>query len=1002
MHRFLSFLILPMTIMVVGAAELKTVFHATFDHDFRAETSEGVVEGKHSQDLNMESLSTLIQKGVQGNAAKVGVDLVNGKADGNFIHYPVENVKADSGTIAFWLKPLDWDFQDSKFHIFCEVKGPESWMTVYKYGGHHSLSFLYGKQNNGTYVLATVPRDKWERGEFRHVTVTWDKTHIRAYIDGILRATTKIREDAVPKKFELLTVGPFSAKAWKNPDGDAIIAGNSLIDDFRVYDRSLAGAEVEELFASYGVKQIDKSSIPVKITRTKMVATPDGEALNFDFTMSRSAMTRQGFPVEMEVLKDGKSVMKTTLNSPSVEYRYVFKLSDWKDGDYQICLAPVRETADDKIENRTFRFVIGDVVPVIDHSVPKPWNPVAYQNEEFVSLMSKAVFGKSVLPEQIVSEDKTLLRAPMRFVINDKEVNGKANAKIVEKHTDYHTLESTMNDNGFELKSRCRFEFDGMMWFEVTMTPKGSLAVKNAKIEIPLRPEASTLYNCFARDYFNFQGYRAGALKESVKCNHYKMDNGRLPVLWMGNEERGLYYFTQDQSGRRLKNRDETVRLDPDKEGALFTINLVDYESTLTESVTWSFGLQVTPSRPFVRRRTLIRLGSYVRPGIALVPWFPWEKIHNVPEAMFKKDDYDAQRVARTASGKIPVCHYFAGFSTSPENPWYPIHAYDWSITPPAVGTVASPDNHEWGYVYVCANSTSYRDTYLRNFEKCLKDLQMDNLYFDNHLSYYCTNEKHGCGWRDEDGKLYPTSNVLGNRELAKGCYRISRKLYPDGLILRHLTQTPEAPILSFADCGVDGESFIMNVGRDENYYKIFKPDFFRASFMGVQFGVPDAFIPQFERAYGLHFPEKLKDAKDGKLKNQQLHIRHFMGYFFVHDADIYVCYGVDPRPFWKIMDKVGVGSETPFYGYWNSSNPVKKVSPADERVMVSSYACRDGFLTVLMNDTDAPVTVKLAYDEKSLGQSPSVTDAESDETVDINKVNLPARDFRMLLIIKK
>ena len=669
-----------------------------------------------------------------------------------------------------------------------------------------------------------------------------------------------------------------------------------------------------------------------------------------------------------------------------------------KEGDYQICLNPVRENDDDKIENRTFRFVIGDATPVVDHSVPPPWNPVEFRDGELLSLMGKAVFKGGVFPDQIVSEKTPLLRSSMRFVCNGKAAMGEAVTKVVVDHPDSKVLESVVSSEAFELKSRCRYEFDGMMWFEVTLTPREPLDVKNAKIEVPLRQETSTLFNCFARDYFNFQGYRAGALKESVKCNHYKMDNGRLPVLWMGNEERGLYYFTQDQAGRRLKNRDETVRLDPDKEGALFTINLVDYESTLTESVTWSFGLQVTPSRPFVRRRTLIRLGSYIRPGIALVPWFPWEKIHNVPDAMFKKDDYDAQRVARTASGKIPVCHYFAGFSTSPENPWYPLHAHEWSITPPAVGTIASSDSREWAYAYVCANSSSYRDTYLHNFEKCLNELKMDNLYFDNHLSYFCTNELHGCGWRDEHGKLYPTSNVLGNRELAKGCYRISKRLYPNGLILRHLTQTPEAPLIAFADCGVDGESFIMNVGRDEHYYNIFRPDFFRASFMGVQFGVPDAFIPQFERAYGLHFPEKLKVAKEGKLKDQRLHIRHFMGYFFVHDADMYACYGVDPRPFWKIMDQAGVGAETPFYGYWNPSNPVKKVSPDDERVMVSSYACRDGFLTVLMNDTDSPVTVKLALDEKAIGNDPTVTDAESGESVDANALTLPARDFKMIL----
>ena len=1002
MRRIFHLILLPAVAASVSAAEVKPVFHAAFDYDFRAETSKGTVTGKHSHDLNMESLSTLMQQGVKGKAAKVGIDLVNGKADGNMIRYPGEVVNAETGTIAFWLKPLDWDFKDSKFHIFCELRGPDSWITIYKYGGKHAPSFLYGTLRRGAYSFATASAKKWDRGEFRHVAATWDKTDIRIYMDGILSSAVKIRKDAMPKSFKQLFIGPSSAKAWKNPDGDKLIAGNSLIDDFRIYDRPLSGGEIEELFASYGVKQIDKSKIPVRITRTKMLLTPDGKALNFDFTMTRTTLKRRGFPVEMEVLKDGRSVLKTTLNSPSVEYRHVFKLSEWKEGDYEIILRPVRETAGDKIENRNFRFVIGECAPVIDHSVPPPWKPVSYRNGEFASLMSKTVFGGQLFPGQLFSEKTPLLEKPMRFVCNGTVVTGKAAVKVVETHPDRQTLESVVQGKGFDLKSRCRYEFDGMMWFDVTLMPRGTFAARNAKIEIPLRSEVSTLYNCFARDYFHFQGYRAGALTKTIKCDHYNLDNGRHAAVWVGNEERGLYYFTQDQAGRRLKNRKETVRLDPGKNGALLTVNLIDYPSNLQKPVTWSFGLQVTPARPFIRKRTIFRLGSYYRPGIGLVPWFPWEIIHNVPDARFKKDNYMADRRARSNQGKVPVCHYFAGFSTSPENLSYPMHAYDWSITPPPVGTEASVDSREWRYVYVCPNSASYRNTYLRNFEKCIRELKMDCLYFDNHLSYYCTNEKHGCGWRDEHGKLYPSSNVLGNRELAKGCYRISRKLFPNGLIVRHLTQTPEAPVIAFADGAVDGESFIMNVGKDESYYNIFKPDFFRASFMGVQFGIPDSYIPQFERSYGLHYPEKLKLAKAGKLKDQRIHIRHFMGYFFVHDADMYACYGVDPRPFWKRMDQLGIGAETPFYGYWNKLNPVKKVSPKNERVMVSSYACKDGFLTVLMNDTDSPVTVKLLPDGKRLGKSPVVTDIESGKTADLQAVTLPARDFRMLHVVKK
>ena len=986
--------------LVVSAAEVKPDFHASFDLDYRAVTPVGEVTGEHSIPINMETLDRLLQKGVKGKASKIGVEVVNEQSTAKFIHYPGHVLKADSGTIAFWFKPLNWDFTDGKFHAICEACDSDGALMIAKSASTTpKLYAFYGNAKRGDrgtgYASISTPSLQWERGEFRHVVFTWDKDFIRLYIDGILQRRAETPQKALLESFTRLSIGFASANGWKDTPGE------SLIDEFRAYHRPLTGSEVEELFSSYGFKEIDKSKIPVNITEMKMLGTADGKEINLDFSMSRTTAKGGGFPVEMEVLKDGKSVMKEVLNSSSAEYCYTFKLSEWKDGDYLLHLRPVRETPEDQIENKSLYFTLGEAKPVIDRSVPEPWKPVVFKDGELSALMQKTVFSNGVLPGQLFSEEKPLLREPMRFICNDTAVSGVATMKLEEKHPDFQTVESVATGKGFSLKSRCRFEFDGMMWFELTLIPESSLEVKNAKIEIPLRSEVSTLYNCFIREYFRFSGHYAGALKESVRCNHYKTNSdGHLPVLWMGNEERGLYYFTQDQAGRHLKNREETVRLDPGKTGALFTINLIDYASMLNEPVTWCFGLHVTPVRPFVRNRVFWRASSYCYPGVNVVTWFPWTKIHNVPDSRFKLDNYDTRRKHLTGNYRIPILHYFAGFSTSPANPGYPQHAHEWSITPPAVGTM-SGSSDQGSYVFVCPNSISYRNTYLRNIEKCIKELDIDNLYFDNCLSYYCANARHGCGWRDEHGQLYPTSNVLGSRELAKGCYRIHRKLYPQGKILRHLTQTPETPLAAFSDCIMDGESFIMDVGRDENYYNIFKPDFFRASFMGVQFGQPNIYIPQFLRAYGLHFPEKVKAAKAGELKNQLVHLRHFMGYAFVHDSSFLRANGPDPYPIWKMMDELGITDNSPFYGYWNSLNPVKKLSPIEEQVMVSSYLCTDGVLAVMLNDTDQKVRVTLAPDEKILGESPQIVDAETGNTVSQETIELSARELKFLHLKK-
>ena len=981
-------------------AELpKPVIHADFDLDFRAKTPAGTIQGKHSVPINMETLSVLLQPGIKGKAARIGAETVNNKTKADFIHYPAKELNPKNGTIAFWLKPLDWDFKDPKFHIFCEAKGDNSVLIIYKYNIGRFPAFIFGKLNSGKsqrWMLARTPHPKWQKGEFHHLAFTWDDDCLKIYIDGLQKGMIKNIKELMPTNFHTLSVGPYGANLWKNQEG------NSLIDDFRVYDKTLSGREIELLYTSYGVSKIDKSKIPVKITTSKMVSTLDKKAINLDFSLSRTNQKSYSFPVDLKVFDKGKQVFNTIVNSKSLEYRYAFDLTKWKKGDYKIILTPVRETTKDIIESKTLYLTIKDYVPIIDHSVPHPWKPVEIKNNQLVSLMQKTAFGEGLFPKQLFSQDVPLLRNDMQFLLNEKVIQNKASSKVVETYPDYQVIERRVIEKNFELISRCRFEFDGMMWFEVTLIPKGRVQIKNAKIQLPLRKETSTLYNCFVRDYFTMSGRFAGKLTKTVKRNHFDTtSDGKLPVLWMGNDDRGIYYFTEDQAGRRLKRRDETIRLDPGKNGALFTINLIDYINNIDKPITWKFGLHVTPSRPFERNRRLWRGGSYYRNEVNCVYWYPWAQIHNVPEARFKKNDFEKMRKARSGKRNIPVFFYFAGFSTSNENPAFPQYAHEWSITPPAVGTVASAYDREWGYVFVCTKSPTYRSYYLQNFEKCIKELKMDYIYVDNDLSYYCSNPAHNCGWKDEHGKLYRTSSVLGARELAKGIYRIHKKIYPYGKIVRHLTQTPEMPQVSFCNATIDGESFMNNIGHDESYYNIFTPDFYRASFSGRPFGVPNVFIPQFQRAFSMHYPAKYKASKAGKLKNQNIHIRHYMAYCFVHDSDMWLCYGVTPEVFWKLMDEVGITDNSNFWGYWQQDNPIKKVSPTDEKVMVSSYKTNEGVLAVLFNDTNKDVTVKLNIDPKVLSNTPKCYNAENKQQVNPNAIALPAREFRMIHIKK-
>ena len=116
------------------------------------------------------------------------------------------------------------------------------------------------------------------------------------------------------------------------------------------------------------------------------------------------------------------------------------------------------------------------------------------------------------------------------------------------------------------------------------------------------------------------------------------------------------------------------------------------------------------------------------------------------------------------------------------------------------------------------------------------------------------------------------------------------------------------------------------------------------------------------------------------------------MAYCFVHDSDMWLCYGVTPEPFWKLMDNLGITDNSKFWGYWQRDNPVTKVSPSDEKVMVSSYKTKGGLLVVAFNDTDKAATVKLKIDAKLLGNNLKCYNAENKKQVNLDAITLPAQ----------
>ena len=69
-----------------------------------------------------------------------------------YLKYPAEGIlDINEGTIELWVKPMDWDPSDNKFHVFFEAKSDGA-LYLYKYFEDSKLLFLSTDDHkNGPY-----------------------------------------------------------------------------------------------------------------------------------------------------------------------------------------------------------------------------------------------------------------------------------------------------------------------------------------------------------------------------------------------------------------------------------------------------------------------------------------------------------------------------------------------------------------------------------------------------------------------------------------------------------------------------------------------------------------------------------------------------------------------------------------------------------------------------------------------------------------------------------
>ncbi|MGD9494879.1 MAG: glycoside hydrolase domain-containing protein [Armatimonadota bacterium] len=629
---------------------------------------------------------------------------------------------------------------------------------------------------------------------------------------------------------------------------------------------------------------------------------------------------------------------------------------------------------------------LGNTIGIIDY-VPDPWTPLHFDGDT-VSCWGREIDLSGLLPVQMTSQGEELLAAPLALVASIAGVEQRPGAAQVEwvRQDDQRGERQARAALGpVQARTSSWIEYDGCMWFELTLSAEQPVTVDALRLEVPMARQCSTLLYSG-----NYRGIGTGATPATPWASSF------VNCLGLSNERVGLQWFAQSRRGWNLSRLDRAIEVVPGADANTLVINFIDTPTEIGPAprTVW-FGLHPTPIKPPLPGRRMIRPVGKVEgePGPNLALWCTnwclgcsYALPINEPSRQWNEN--------RRAEG-IRTHVYTRLAECSVKGPWYGYFRDEWRVDP-GPRMEHSPDEEDWGKANpVCQNSRSWQDWTLWSFAQAIPAVGADGWYYDVSRPALCRNHHHGCGYLNERGEWEPETQILAARELHRRMWILAHEQL--GVqISHHMSGHLWTPTQSFSDMIIDGENLTSML--KDNYCELLPLDTFRAEYMGHQWGLTSIFLPEFSRAQLTPEGKELYESPE-KLPE----VRHLAGMIFLHDSLPWPAYS-DLTPYqtiWAAQDALGWGDQVEFLPYWDNA---QYLQPMGAELVASIFRNGNRALVVLFNNTDDRQDARLQFDLQALGvDATSLTDFETNERFALEggtaTVPILQRNFRLLMM---
>jgi len=959
----------------LAAPPAGVTFYAGYEQTLDGVTPAGRLKGDPG------GVAAAFQDGLRGSALLAG-------DGGPFVKYPGSGVvDAAEGSVEVWVQSLNWTLPAWGFHVFFRADGdPSGMMLLYKFGhaGGRFIAYVSGPGLKSP-LTSGDPPVRWVPNKWRQFVMTWDSRNVTFYLDGV---PCRPSEDAKPFGFQVksFSIGddPWASAASgaKIPEFKASATdrnAKTLVDEVYVYGRALTSEEVAWAFEN-ALTRKPGQDIPAGVGPVArlfdVTPRPDSKRIGFDVTVA-PRFREEAAVCRVEIIQPAG--LKTSSDVPFAGKDAVsgeLPCASFPPGRYDL-RATILNAAGKVVGSREASFE-APAPPVwrgnrlgFSDTPPAPYTPVAPLKEGagFTCLGRTVTFDGMGFVRSAVANGQETLSAPMRLVARQA---GKdtvwRNQRIEVKERDANRIAwtSCAESSLGRLEAVITAEYDGMIRYDLTLTPEAAQTVDTLELELPVRRECATLnylpVTSSGAIYESFADWLAGGDKDRPRQVTASADRIECPWVsyaWLGNEDVGISTLVESDEAWNKADRKDAFRLQRSAGAVKMVMSFCNEAWTLPGPWRLTVGVQPTPVKTLVPRG-LWRLGRDKEsvPGANFsihwtnpkeMPAFGYPGVLSPAEFLGVVDAANARGV-----GLVPYSLLSQFSISAPEYPFYFAKLRSPGSKLYMMGLSAFGADEALARI---APARDYIDYQVWMNHQWMTQCKLAGVYHDLATVYDFVLPEQGLGYQ-RDGAWRPAYPIFGVRELHRRMYTMTRALEAaDGKPrLSIIHGPPYAWLAAFCDFNWVGEY------AKEDYRRRLRPDAEMKTHAGHSVGARCLWLPQ-------HAATRCHPRQPGGPEQPS---RYLAGLTLLHDMSLSPNYMNEAvlKEFYTTLDKFGNLSETRFVPHWKSPG----LKTAGQNVFCSAYvreAAQGGVLLCVVNASDKAQAAEVAVDEAALGAGP-------------------------------